>query len=285
MRLIVVAVVVLDLAITFLALRAIRGAHVAPSPPASSHPEGQVPPSLHGPDEVVGPVAISASDDGTVLRASLGTCSARQKPKVVVVRDAKVVDVTVPNLTEVLGVVARSRTQLLINGRNADCQPVGFASRDGGATWSSGPLHVMWSLAADRTADVIDSPGGPRRIPPTCAPRTVAPDGAAGAYVTCVDGSLLLVPPKLPYLTLARYPGLRAAAADGELVHLATLTASCSAQVMTLVNGVTRTGPCLGAKRAPTGMAAHGNTVWLQLGDVLMVSVDGAKTFATLKPA
>lgn len=219
-------------------------------------------------DELVGPVLLSQAPDGSLLRASLGSCVDRRRPRVAVgvpTDDGlEVATTTVPGLAQVTGVLATD-DGLRIAGLDEKCRPTGRTSTDDGASWASGRVPRIWRLDPGGSASTVLSPTGRVEVGDGCDPTLVQPLSEGEAVVTCRASVLMTVADDgRAAMPLATSFGLRAGAVvDGRPV-LGILGIGCPAQVLPL-GAVTGGGGggdddirpvCLARHKAVTGMTA-----------------------------
>lgn len=259
--------VLLDLVVVAGATRAM----LRPSGSASAAATPALPPGGPRPNEVVGPSLLAVAPDGTVLRATRGSCADGRLPQVAAARaGAAPAELAVAGLAEVLAVEAGADAWRLA-GLDETCAPYAVVSTDDGRSWKPG-AEPGWALTADPA--LVRSPAGLRRVPPDCQPQTLVPDGDS-AWVACLSGEVVQLFPTRSYVVDTEIAGLRALARVGGRMVVASREDTCPARLSSYRerDQVDR-GPCLAADRAITGMVADRGRLYVQLGNELVVTDD-----------
>lgn len=294
-----VVFVALDIVLVALAVR-----HTSAPPPPAPKSAAHSAPSIVGaesdaPSPSPSPTSGSASagrsadpmlavtSDGTVLRATRGSCDDGTSPVVDVSkkRGRNLSSGTVDGLTQALRVVADSDDALTIVGLDSNCNVATFRSNDGGSSWSSsdGAAGTWYPSQAPRKF-VVFSPGGKKRTP--CSPQALAPVDSGVARLLCKDGRVSGTSDSaISWLTLGKLDGGTAMAfqtpGDGYAVAVQN---DCDAALMRTRDGGTSwsEASCLKGG-APRAVAFTGDTVVAQAGDRLQISTDAGGTWRRIR--
>ncbi len=285
--------VIADVALVTLAFR-----HVQPvEPDTTPTPTSEVSPSdststSKGPSErpkqeetdtpapTAGQQLLSLAGDGTVLRATRGSCADDQAPEVELSTDGgrTFEPVTVaPGLSEVLGVDAVDAENLRVVGTAAACESQSYDGAVGDTTWEAGPDAVLWHLVRGEEADesVVRSPEVVVKTP--CPPVNVT--AAGGVRLLCGDGRVFgTANAGAKWDELGTVEGATAIAFAGPEVGYALAEApDCTAQLLTTDDGggTWAAASCLGDQE-PRAIATNGDAVIAQVGDTLRRLTDAA---------
>jgi hypothetical protein len=291
-----VAFVALDLVLVALAVR-----HTSQAPPPAPAPaaRSEADPSDIGSDAGSSPSpsasaastpagrsaqpVLAVTSDGTVVRATRGSCSDGTAPVVDVSqqRGRGLTSGSVHGLSQTLRVVADSDTDLSIVGLDSACDVATFTSSDGGGSWSSrdGAAGLWRPSPAPRKA-VVYSPRGRYRTP--CSPKALAPVDGGVARLLCRDGRVSGTSDAgSSWLTLGQLDGAVAMSFEtpGDGVAVAEQS-DCDAAVMRTSDGGASwvEVSCLEGG-APRAVTSAGDTVLAQVGDRLQISTDGGSTW------
>lgn len=294
----IVAFLVVDLVLVTLAVRHVRDATPPPaySPvatasagpaPADDRPDaGSAAPFTPGAEPIPDdPILLALAEDGTVMRAVLGSCESGIAPRVEVSTDggASFESVTVDaDLGQVLGLEASGRRTLRLGGLTTDCEPVAYEGAAGRDQWRTIPSRdaEMWHLVADAAARV-HAPSGEVETPCPVASLTVVGSVRAlcdsGRIIgTADDGESWVALGDLPGGVAIGYvgPGIGYALAEQP---------DCPAAVMSTGDGGVdwTQETCLG-EAPPRDIAARGDVVLAQVGDQIFRSEDAAATWTKL---
>ena len=294
-----VAFVALDIVLVALAVRhtsappppAPKGvAHVSPSIVGAESdapsPSPSSPSALANPGRSDDPM-LAVTSDGTVLRATRGSCDDGTSPVVDVSkkRGRSLSSGSVDGMTQALRVITNSDDDLTIVGLDSNCHVATFSSKDGGGSWSSSDGAAgTWYPSETPRKFVVFSPGGRRRTP--CSPQALAPVDSGVARLLCKDGRVSgTSDAAISWLTLGKLDGGTAMAfqtpGDGYAVAVQD---DCDAALMRTKDGGTSWNEvsCLKGG-APSAVAFTGDTVVAQAGDRLQISTDGGSTWRRIR--
>jgi hypothetical protein len=133
---------------------------------------------------------VVGAGDGLVVFAARQGCDAEAPTDVTVVRrNGAASTYAVKGLAAVGGIEVLDGSHAVLLGVDADCKQVGFATKDGGRTWSARRGDpAIWSLVPG-VDDQVHAPSGLVDVP--CAPRSVTGLDDRVARLGCTDGRLL----------------------------------------------------------------------------------------------
>ena len=132
---------------------------------------------------------MDMSDDGYVIRAFRGACTATTSATIQVSGDSGRSWRTVDSAaTVVTRVEAREGGEISYVSADLKCQPAQHDSTDGGLTWHPGSAAGTWALDGDSTATSVLAPSGRYQV--DCVPKALAAVDAKHAVVDCADGAI-----------------------------------------------------------------------------------------------
>ena len=230
-----------------------------------------------------GPAYVAVGADGTVLRATRGSCDTSEKPAVSVStnRGTTFRDRSVDGLAEVLGVQVASDGTLTVVGRGEDCRVASWSSGKAGRAWQeSANAPASWYLVPTRTQQAVFTPDGRRPTP--CTPVSLSTVGTDVVRLLCDDGQVLGTSDNgSSWVTLGRLEGAVSVrfTTPGGGVALA-VQKGCPAAVMQTSDGGTSwtRQTCLQGD-PPLAIGAEGDLVVAQVGETAEVSTDGGTTW------
>lgn len=235
-------------------------------------------------DAVAGPVVLALAADGTVLRATRGSCDDEAALRVALAAPgAGPRPVTAPPLRTVRAARADA-AGFVLAGADTRCRPAAARTDDGGRTWRRTALPRMWLLGEDVRRPLLAPGGRAMPAPASCpAPRDVIRTTDDTAYLVCDAGveAIGRAPASGPWAL----EGVRQVAMDSPRRGVALVAdAACDARAYLLVSGGADwlPGPCLGEGVEPLGVVMRGETVVAQVGSVLRASRDGGRTWGEL---
>ncbi|HET6624922.1 MAG TPA: hypothetical protein VFG63_00900 [Nocardioidaceae bacterium] len=297
----IVLFVLVDIVLVMVAFRHVTPATSGSPPPATPAPPAV--PSSASPSPTIAPAAADASlflsvaPDGTLLRSTRGSCPDAVAPVVEVSTDGgstfAPVDVAA-DLSEVLRVQADGADDLWVVGADGDCA---LGVYRGGAEdgWGLSPgTDGAWHLLANPRRSAVHAPDGAVDTP--CAPVSLS-SIPGGARILCADGSVSgTTDAGSSWEELGRVRGATAiwftsadhgyalgTSADCPAAVQETTDAAATWSELTCLGDVSSVGASAGAGpdgvHAPAAVAADGDTVAAQAGDLLQVSPDAGQTW------
>jgi hypothetical protein len=132
---------------------------------------------------------MDMSDDGYVIRAFRGACTATTSATIQVSGDSGRSWRTLDSAaTVVTRVAAREGGEISYVSADLKCQPAQHDSTDGGLTWHPGSAAGTWALDGDPTATSVFGPSGRYQV--DCVPKALAAVDVKHAVVNCADGAI-----------------------------------------------------------------------------------------------
>jgi photosystem II stability/assembly factor-like uncharacterized protein len=287
-----VAFVILDVVLVVLALR-----HTNDPAPDSSASQtsragespgpGATSPGVHPSHAALpaGPVYLAVAPDGTLLRATRGSCGPGAAPRVAVSTDggAKFRRLQVDkSLRAVLAVRSESADDLSLVGADTDCDVHAYSGDAHSSSWDhTTGTQGRWHLQPNAKRSAVAAPSGPVDMP--CTPISLTVVASGGPRVLCDTGTILgSADTGKTWVAL----GHLADAVAIEYVspshgYAAAPHGSCPAAVLETTDGGTSWSSlkCFRGSK-PRSVAARGDMVAVQMGDVVHVSTDGGKSWS-----
>jgi hypothetical protein len=266
----IVLFVLVDIVLVTLAFRHVRPVEVADSPTAPA-PTAPPPSASPPPATAAGPTYLSLAEDGTLLRATRGSCTDDAPPVVEVSTEGETfstVDVD-PDLREVLRVQADAADDVWMVGADARCRLGVYRGTADSTDWElSRGTGGAWHLLPDPEAVGVHAPDG--RVDTPCRPVGLSTADGGVPRVLCADGTILGTADNgLSWLDLGRLPDAVAAAfASPNVGYALAAQDDCAAAVMRSVDGGAswQTLECLRGGE-PLAIAVDGETVAALVGD------------------
>lgn len=256
------------------------------APAAGAAPPTAVAPP-RGDESATSRLLLAISPDGTVIRATRGSCPADGGATIELSADFGRTWFTLAStVAQVLRVDATGGGNLRVVATDLSCRPVASRSADGGAGWQPDGLSGVWYLSPDSDADQVLGPGLVSSV--GCVPRSLSAPDDDRAAVSCADGTVRVTSDGGDHWR--NVPGLSgvtsvAFTAAGGGFALASVD-GCAAAVLRAAGQMTgwRATACLdalaGSATAAGGVppqmaiAASGTVVAAQLGTVFTLSTD-----------
>lgn len=286
-QVLIVAFVILDILVLFVAWAMMRHNVATPSSSSVGQPDPSTTPVASS--SITGPLLLAVSPNGAVFRATRGSCDSR-KPETARVwvasdKDKPLASTEIAGLQEVLGVVATD-SALSVVGSTASCATKGFVSKDGGATWTEGPIPKgVWYLDTDRTKPTVHGPSGSVAL--NCTPESVTTTAdPQKAYVTCTGAAIeVTATTKSQPLTFVVPGATYAVSSKGDFPFVLGATADCPAQLVQVNAGQkAKVVACLSTDSAGIGLARRGPVIYAQVGQKLVTVPDFGKGTVTEYP-
>jgi hypothetical protein len=285
----IVVFVLVDIVLVTLAFRHVRPA----DPPTDTAPPAASPsPSMSSPPPdaaAPGPTYLSLASDGTLLRATRGSCDGDAAPVVQVSTDGQgFEDVTVDEgLREVLRVQADASDNVWLVGAGSNCRFGVYRGAADTSGWSfSRGTGGAWHLLPAADAQGVHSPTG--RVDTPCRPINVSTAGGSVPRVLCADGSILGTSDNgSTWIVLGELPDAVAVGYTSPSTGFALAGQdNCSAAVLRTDDGGSSWArlECLGEGR-PLAMAVNGSAIAALVGDTLQVSDDSGESWVSRSSA
>ena len=291
----IVAFVVVDVVLVALAIRHTRAAppdldESALTIPSASPEETRAPkdrrPSQSDsatPDAGDEPLYMSLAQDGSLIKATRGSCQDDVQPVVSVSTDQgrTFSEGAIREVTEILRVQANAADDLWVVALTGDCEVQTFVTGDRGESWRRTPnADAAWYLVDDPTRARIHTPEGTVDTP--CTPTSLSTIDAGALRVLCENDRIIGTDDTgRSWVTLGSLEDAVAlrftSPGDGYAVGPG---ADCEAAVFQTANGGARWEQirCFDGGQ-PRSIAAEAEVVAAQIGDDLQVSADGGSTW------
>jgi hypothetical protein len=254
------------------------------SPTSSTATANASPPGADRTDPAAA-VLLDMASDGSVIRASRGSCtaggSAADRAVVEVSSDAGETWSPVESSSTAVERVAAGRSgKSWFVATDDHCALVEHDSAGGGESWTTSSPDGAWALPVDAAATSILAPIGDVEI--GCTPVSLAPIGSKGAVVACADGALRISTDSgKTWTDGARVPGVVGISFVGPNSGYAlAASAGCAAQVWQTTDGATSFSKlaCLDGK-TPQAITAAGSTILVQVNGAVQRSDDEGETW------